>query len=492
MTSTRATLGKLLSRAWRDESGGVLVYTAILLPVVLGFAGLSTDVGLWYMNKRVLQSSADAAAVSGALEIKRGGTSSEAILAATNSAGENGYTAGGDTITINNPPTSGEFAGQTDAVEVIIERPESTLLATLVYDEAVTVAARAVASAGINDACVWALDPSAKSAVKASGGAQIDLSCGVIALSSHGQALTQSGSSCLTADSVYTVGGYSGDCIDPTPTTGIEPPTDPLASMAAPSYAGCDYNSNIRANNGQTVNLSPGVYCGNITANPGGTINFGSGLYVLDGSALTINGTATGADVSFYITAGSGQNDNISFAATSNVTLSAATDGDMPGVLFYQDRAGAAGVNHTFTGQSNLRLEGILYFPNQDLRRWIQLAARGDLHRRQHGLLHRQYRHRHLRDHNARFQPAAHRGHAARIARPSGRFLTASPPAPLMPVVSKRRARDRARLSLTGASDRACLHPAGRLSPAQGSSFFRARASLATPPARRLRIFLTI
>ena len=58
MTSTRAILGKLLSRAWRDESGGVLVYTAILLPVVLGFAGLSTDVGLWYMNKRVLQSSA--------------------------------------------------------------------------------------------------------------------------------------------------------------------------------------------------------------------------------------------------------------------------------------------------------------------------------------------------------------------------------------------------------------------------------------------------
>ena len=39
----------------------------------------------------------------------------------------------------------------------------------------------------------------------------------------------------------------------------------------------------------------------------------------------------------------------------------------MPGVLFYQDRNSPSNINHNFTGQASVSLEGILYFPNQDL-----------------------------------------------------------------------------------------------------------------------------
>jgi hypothetical protein len=49
------------------------------------------------------------------------------------------------------------------------------------------------------------------------------------------------------------------------------------------------------------------------------------------------------------------------------VNLSAPTDGDMAGVLFYQDRESPTNITHTFSGQSDTSLQGILYFPNQQL-----------------------------------------------------------------------------------------------------------------------------
>jgi hypothetical protein len=125
----------------------------------------------------------------------------------------------------------------------------------------------------------------------------------------------------------------------------------------------------IKANNNQTVNLAPGVYCNKITAQNGGTLNFASGLYVLDGAALTIHGEANGTDVQFYLTENTAQNDNITINAGSTVQLSAPDfESDLPaGVLFYQDRNSTAGINHTMNGQTDMLLEGILYLPNADV-----------------------------------------------------------------------------------------------------------------------------
>jgi hypothetical protein len=52
-------------RPVRDESGGVIVLTAMLLPVVLLLISLSVDVGNWWVHKRHLQLQADAAALAG-------------------------------------------------------------------------------------------------------------------------------------------------------------------------------------------------------------------------------------------------------------------------------------------------------------------------------------------------------------------------------------------------------------------------------------------
>ena len=153
MSLMKSKLMKTCARLWKDRSGGVMVYTAIALPVLLGVSGLSVDIGSWYADRRAAQVVADAGALAGAVEILRTGeddddtnNSSDVQAAALASALENGYdSAAGDSITVNYPPTSGPYAGSGDAIEVIVTRPAEVFVAGILFDEPVTVAARSVA-----------------------------------------------------------------------------------------------------------------------------------------------------------------------------------------------------------------------------------------------------------------------------------------------------------------------------------------------------------
>ena len=58
---------RLISRLLRDEEGSYLLYMTLLLPVLIGVAGLATEGGLLFYNHRALQSAADAAAYSAAI-----------------------------------------------------------------------------------------------------------------------------------------------------------------------------------------------------------------------------------------------------------------------------------------------------------------------------------------------------------------------------------------------------------------------------------------
>ncbi len=129
MTRTTSQLCTRLARFYRDKSGAVLIYSAFMIPVILGVSGLSVDVGSWYANKRVAQAAADAGAIGAALEILRvnqdanGGdvTESEIQAIAIQIASLNGYDDdAGDEIEVNYPPKYGPYAGAEDSVEVIV------------------------------------------------------------------------------------------------------------------------------------------------------------------------------------------------------------------------------------------------------------------------------------------------------------------------------------------------------------------------------------
>src|SRR5208282_5538067 len=92
-------------RLARDRRGATALAFAVSAIVILGFAGLGTEVGIWYLVRRQAQGAADAASIAGALAAYEaiascsGADPSAAAVAAANSLFPmNGFSAGGNTL----------------------------------------------------------------------------------------------------------------------------------------------------------------------------------------------------------------------------------------------------------------------------------------------------------------------------------------------------------------------------------------------------------
>jgi hypothetical protein len=357
-----------------SERGAAAVYVALVLPAFVGAGGLAVDVASWYSTQRTMQSGADAAAYAAALELARQGLDQAPDLSALqavadDAAGRNGV---GTTVTLNAPPLSGPAAGDPQSVEVVVTEPAPLYFTSLFMGAAPPITTRAVAKAVVSDACVWALHPSASGAVTVSGNAEVDLDCGIVVNSNHPDAaIDQSGSSCISATSISVAGGYDADCISPEPEVETPDYGDPLSSLEEPSFGSCDFNSKINVTSSQTATLTPGVYCKGITIN--GDVTFEPGLYVLDGVGLDIQGNAdvqnnenAAGGVTFYLTGSGSKYADVKIASGSQVTLTPMTTGPLANVLFFQDR-NANNAQSKFTGQADMDLTGILYFPNSEV-----------------------------------------------------------------------------------------------------------------------------
>ncbi len=359
-----------------DRRGAVAILFAIMLPVILGFIGLGVEVGSWFLERRTLQTAADTAAISAALEVKAGSAAAVITAAALRDAGRNGYNAYTGTLTVANPPASGAFAAEADAVEVRVTAPRNLLFSALFAGNGVTIGVRSVAMATADgEACVLALDTTASPAIQAIGSAVVNFTgCNIATNSAADDSVSQGGTSILNAECVTTVGGISGTVTTTCPTnaTGASPIADPYSGLSVDAVAvgGCD---NVPSNHVYTPSdgevLVAGTYCKGIKVNAGVSVTFGAGTYYLDGGGLSISGgaTVTGTDVTFVATsqnvAGYGAFD-ISGGATVN--LSAPTTGVYSGILFYQDQDAPTSPSLTskFNGGTTMELGGVIYIPN--------------------------------------------------------------------------------------------------------------------------------
>src|SRR3954453_15688304 len=66
--------------ALADRRGAVGILFALAMPVLIGFTALGTEVGLWYLERRNLQTAADVSAIAAAFEVLNG-TGDEASAA---------------------------------------------------------------------------------------------------------------------------------------------------------------------------------------------------------------------------------------------------------------------------------------------------------------------------------------------------------------------------------------------------------------------------
>ena len=145
----------LLRRFRRDQSGTYMIVIALAMPVLVGTAGLGTEAGWWLYTHKNMQSAADSAAVSAAT------AGSNLNAEADTVTGLYGFTNGTKnvTVTVNQPPSTGNYTSAPQAVEVIISQPQPRLLSALFGTDPVLITARAVALPNAGTGCVLAAQP---------------------------------------------------------------------------------------------------------------------------------------------------------------------------------------------------------------------------------------------------------------------------------------------------------------------------------------------
>jgi hypothetical protein len=302
--------------------------------------------------------------------------------AATDDATRNGYSASSETIAVHTPPISGAYAGNAQAVEVLVSEVKSPLLSVLYLGGAVNVSAHAVAAAKASGgACVLALDPSASSAVDMGGSTIVNMpGCTVAANSTNNAAVTVGGSSTLTAESVWTAGGYtqSGSAdvgLDQGAVTHAWPLADPYADQTISTPHGCNHNHTSLINVVQT--LDPGVYCNGINLGSQSQITLNPGTYYIDGGdlsvgaqvTLTCNCSAPGSGVTIVLTSSSSTNQigSVTINGGAQVSLNAPSDSSYryPGLVVFQDRRAPQTDTNRFNGGSTMNFSGAIYMPAQ-------------------------------------------------------------------------------------------------------------------------------
>jgi hypothetical protein len=112
------------------------------------------------------------------------------------------------TVTVNQPPKSGNYTGTSTAIEVIVQQPQPRFLAGLFQASNPTVNARAVARVS-NPSCLLALDTTANQAINVSGSASVSSKCDLASNSSSANAINMSGSSTVTTPCLQSSGGVS-------------------------------------------------------------------------------------------------------------------------------------------------------------------------------------------------------------------------------------------------------------------------------------------
>jgi hypothetical protein len=352
----------------RAESGQVLSLTVISMVVLIGFVALSVDVGLLWSERRHMQTAADAAAIAGATALRLG---NDVTTAADDVSALNGFTDGsaGVSVTVNDPPASGNYAGTSGFVEVVVDQSEPTFFMHVLGFGSMNVSARAVAGNINGPACIYALDPSSPAAFTTNGNPTVQSSCGVIVDSDSSTGMVVNGDATLDATSIGVAGNYSSNgnvTVNPAPITGVAPLPDPLAYVQAPSVGSCTY-TNVSINANVATTLNPGVYCGGLTINGPATVTFSPGTYILDGGGMTVNGTTTlsGQGVTFYDTQGYAPYQPIQLNGNSQLNFSAPTSGPLAGILFFGDRSvGPSGGTSIINGNNRSTFDGAIYFAN--------------------------------------------------------------------------------------------------------------------------------
>jgi hypothetical protein len=352
----------------KNRRGAVAPLVAICLTAVMMIVAICLDGGTLLDKRRSCQAAADAAALAAAEDLfanwdsykgtDTGGTAAKAALA---NAAANGFSNDGvtSTVTVNIPPTSGNFAGLTGYAEVIIQFNQKRGFSGIFGSGDIPVVGRAVARGQwvpFNDGII-VLHPTAASALNANGnGTTVVKNGNIIVDSNNFQAATTVGNAFVTdtGKTLYITGtnpGYSGNFTGTILTN--QPPTpDPLAYLPAPDPSTMTTQT---VPSGNSITLQPGRYVGGLSFSGQTSVTMEPGVYYMDGGSFSFSGQGTlnASGVMVYSTMG------LSVTGLGAVTWSPPTTGIYQGISYFQSRTSSA--TALVNGNGSMNITGTLY-----------------------------------------------------------------------------------------------------------------------------------
>jgi len=361
-----------------SRRGAVAVLIAVSMVALLAVLALAVESGRSFDQQRQLQMAADSAALAAATELYRAVAPIDTPMPpgdpktiAYQYAVDNGFTnAAPHTVTVSIPPCSGSFAGKSGFVQVEIQTKLKRAFSAVFGTSDLVIRANAVAGGTLvpTKSNILILDPKKSKALYLRGDSSSLVSnTDIFVNSSSKSAVKLDKKAQVSADGLFVRGGMDRNSkrnFDGDLTTGVQPTTDPYASLPTPSKTGAldpnHYKKSIDGHDEYT--LPPGTYK-DLKFDHNDVVKFLPGTFVLDGKfeardTATLSGTGT----TLYFTGGK----DVKFDTKGAINLTAPSSGTYQDIALYMERTSKKKL--VFQKDASIAITGTIYAPNSEVK----------------------------------------------------------------------------------------------------------------------------
>jgi Flp pilus assembly protein TadG len=360
--------GRVLRRFEADNAGNVAITTAVVLPLLVGAAGVGVSYAMGNSTRSDMQNALDSSVLAGVIASNSGGdpigtanTVFQSNLSAWAKSNANGINASFDW-------SNGILTGQASGTA-------TNLFGAVIGTKTYTISVKSAATSSTTPLCVLALDSLGSGSFNADGSAlTFNASCAVQANTTSSKGMTQNGGAALSAKKFGVTGGAKTNNYQPPPQEGSPAIADPYASLPFPSYSSCPKNSKILSIK-DTETLSPGTYCGGIHMDGTANVTLQPGIYVMVDGPFWADGSAvvTGDQVMIAFT---GKGSTLDVWGNAQMNVTSPTSGTYMNMQFMQDTSSSdthnlwVSIGGSDSDTAKLSYDGVAYFPTQNF--WVR------------------------------------------------------------------------------------------------------------------------
>jgi len=360
--------GGVLRRFETDKNGNVAITTAVVLPLLVGAAGVGVSYAMGNSTRSDMQNALDSSVLAGVIATNSGGdpigtatTVFQSNLSAWAKSNASGINASFDW-------TNGTLTGHASGTA-------TNLFGGVIGTRTYTITVNSAATQSTTPLCVLGLDSLGSGAFNADGSAlTFNASCAVQANSASSSGMTQKGNASLSAKKFGVTGGAKTSNYQPPPQPNSPAISDPYASLPFPSYSSCDKNAKMLSIK-DTETLSPGTYCGGIHMDSTANVTLQPGIYVMVDGPFWADGSAvvTGDQVMIAFT---GKGSTLDVWGNAQMNVTSPTSGTYMNMQFMQDSSSPdthnlwVSIGGSDSDGGKLTYDGVAYFPTQNF--WVR------------------------------------------------------------------------------------------------------------------------